>query len=140
MFASTAENLVGFAGPPTTKRMDSESAEDSRSGHGSKVFGNCTFGYDLFVPEAVIDQVQAYHIQKQNVKEVQAFVRILGYGEFIPHLAQCLCPLHHPVKEGYIYGIGVPLQKQKYWSRASGQDGNVGRHGSPLHTPHQNYN
>lgn len=41
MFASATENLAGFAGPPTTKRMGSESAEDSRSGHCSKVFGNC---------------------------------------------------------------------------------------------------
>lgn len=39
-----AENLTGFAGPPTTERMGSESTENSRSKHGSKVLGSCMVG------------------------------------------------------------------------------------------------
>ena len=45
------------------------------------------------VPEAVINNVQAYPNPK-NVEEVQAFEGF-GFGRtFIPHLAQCICPLY----------------------------------------------
>lgn len=63
-------------------------------GAAVKSFGVVWLGKTCVVPEAVIDEVQAYPIPN-NVNEVQPFVRILGYWwTFILHLAHILCPLY----------------------------------------------
>lgn len=84
------------------------------------LFGVIWLDKTFIVPEAVIDKVQAYPMQK-SVKEVQPFVRILGsWGTFILHLAHILCPLYHLVKKGHIWDWGAKQQatfeKQEYWS------------------------
>ena len=84
-----------------------------------KVHGSCTtikfYGVILsskihIVSEAVTDKVQAYPTPK-NMREVPAFVGILGlWKTFLPHLAQCLHPLHHLVKKGYVWDWGSEHQ------------------------------
>lgn len=70
------------------------------------------------VPEAVFDKMQAYPTP-ENVKEVQDFVGIWGFGRtFILHLAKGFHPLGHLAKKG-TYGTGhqsrkLPLRWQKY--------------------------
>lgn len=43
-FANAAENPVCFTGPPATEMMGSESTENSKSRHCSRVLGSCMVG------------------------------------------------------------------------------------------------
>lgn len=73
--------------------MGKEPTESSRPRHRHKVLGAFRSGKMHVVPKVVIAKMQAYPAPK-NVKEVQAFVQILGVWRiFNPHLAQYLCPL-----------------------------------------------
>lgn len=55
------------------------------------------------VPEVLIDKIQV-HPTPKNVKEVQVFVGIWGFGKtFNPYLAQCLHPLCCLIKKGHMW-------------------------------------
>ena len=55
----------------------------------------------------IIDKTQAYPTP-ENVKEVQAFVRILGFwGTFTPQLAQCIHPFPLPGVRRVHVGLGI---------------------------------
>lgn len=54
-----------------------------------------------------MDKMQVYPTP-EKVKEVQAFVRILGFGRtFIPQLAQCLHPFRLPGIRRVRVGLGI---------------------------------
>lgn len=79
--ALAAGHSADFAETYPRERMGSEATENSRPRHRTKVFFSQMVGLAAHCLRNYIDKVQVYPTTK-NTKEVQAFVRIWGFGGF----------------------------------------------------------
>ena len=78
-------------------------------GTALKFWGVLCWGKGHTVPEAVMDEVQAYPTPK-NGKEAQVSVGFGVWRTCIPHPAQCLRPLYCLIKEGHVWDWGSEQQ------------------------------
>ena len=72
--------------------------QQSIQGPGTALKFGGPWSGEMHAAPDVLDKVQTYPVP-EDVKEEQAFIDLEFGRTFVPHRAQCLCPLCHPVKK-----------------------------------------